>query len=89
MSHLKIKVRESKMSERTTHIIGNDDFITWLYEGDVAARDDIEEYSEEDFNPEYMDEAVKSILPQLFAMYEEDKSVEELSEALQTAYYGR
>ena len=86
-SKLKIKVHESKKSERTTHIIGSDDFISWLYEGDMAARDEIASYSEDEFNPEYMDEAVKKLLPQLFKMYEEDKSVEELSEALQTEYY--
>ena len=88
-SKFKIKVHESKKSERTTHIIGSDDFISWLYEGDMAARDDIANYSDDEFNPEYMDDAVKNLLPKLFAMYEEDKSVEELSEVLQTAYFGR
>ena len=86
-SKFKIKVHESKKSERTTHIIGSDVFISWLYEGDMAARDAIESYSDDEFNPEYMDKAVKNLLPKLFAMYEEDKSVEELSEVLQTEYY--
>ena len=87
MAKMKIKVHESQKSERTTHIIGSDDFISWLYEGDMAARDEIESYSDDGFNPEYMDKAVKNLLPKLFAMYEEDKSVEELSEVLQTEYY--
>lgn len=86
-SKLKIKVHESKKSEKTTHIIGEDDFITWLYAGDMAARDAIESYSDDEFNPEYMDKAVKNLLPKLFAMYDDLKSVEELSEVLQTEYY--
>lgn len=86
-SKLKIKVHESKKSERTTHIIGEDDFITWLYAGDMAARDAIETDSDEGFQPEYMDEAVKNILPKLFKMYDDLKSVEELSEVLQEEYY--
>ena len=86
-SKLKIKVHESKKSERTSHIIGEDDFISWLYEGDMAARDATETDSDDGFNPEYMDKAVKNLLPKLFAMYEEDKSVEELSEVLQDEYY--
>lgn len=86
-SKLKIKVHESKKSEKTTHIIGEDDFITWLYAGDMAARDAIESYSDDEFNPEYMDQAVKNLLPKLFAMYDDLKSVEELSEVLQEEYY--
>ena len=87
MAKMKIKVHESKKSEKTTHIIGEDDFITWLYAGDMAARDAIESYSDDEFNPEYMDKAVKNLLPKLFAMYDDLKSVEELSEVLQTEYY--
>ena len=87
MAKMTIKVHESKKSERTTHIIGSDDFISWLYEGDMAARDAIERDSDDGFNPEYMDEAVKNLLPKLFAMYEDLKSVEELSEVLQEEYY--
>lgn len=87
MAKMKIKVHESKKSERTTHIIGSDDFISWLYAGDMAARDAIERDSDDGFKPEYMDEAVKNILPKLFKMYEDLKSVEELSEVLQEEYY--
>lgn len=87
MAKLTIKVHESKKSERTSHIIGSDDFISWLYEGDMAARDAIETDSDDGFKPEYMDEAVKNILPKLYKMYEEDKTVEELSEVLQEEYY--
>jgi len=86
-SKLKIKVRESKKSEKTTHIIGEDDFITWLYAGDMAARDDIERDSDEGFVPEVMDTAVERLLPKLFEMYESFATIKELSEVLQEAYY--
>lgn len=63
-------------------------FVPWLSVGYKKAVEEIKEFFEDDgYEPEYMNGAIKESFPQIFKMFEEGHSANELGKFLVQIYH--
>lgn len=62
-------------------------FVPWLSVGYKKAVEEIKKFFEDGYEPEYMNGAIKEAFPQIFKMFEEGQSANELGKFLVQIYH--
>lgn len=62
-------------------------FVPWLSVGYKKAVEEIKKFFEDGYEPEYMNGAIKESFPQIFKMFEEGQSANELGKFLVQIYH--